>query len=79
MKRPELHMLMARMQLANALSQNCGAKMHRELASRSFTDAVLRLANDRVIFPRPGTAARGLMLTVSRIPISKSRLKYWNG
>lgn len=34
-------------QLANALSQNCGAKMHRELASRSFTDALLRLANDR--------------------------------
>lgn len=34
-------------QLANSLSQNCGVKMHRELASRSFTDAVLRLANDR--------------------------------
>lgn len=34
-------------QLANALSQNCGAKMHRELASRAFTDALLRLANDR--------------------------------
>ncbi|KAL8961177.1 MAG: hypothetical protein Q9193_002228 [Seirophora villosa] len=34
-------------QLANSLSQNCGPKMHRELASRSFTDAVLRLANDR--------------------------------
>ncbi|KAI9681857.1 MAG: ESCRT-0 subunit protein hse1 [Trizodia sp. TS-e1964] len=33
--------------LANALSQNCGAKMHRELASRSFTDALLRLANER--------------------------------
>lgn len=48
--RTKLHMLMARMQLANALSQNCGAKMHRELASRSFTDAVSRLANDRVLF-----------------------------
>lgn len=35
------------MQLANALSQNCGPKMHRELASRAFTDALLRLANDR--------------------------------
>ncbi len=35
-------------QLANALSQNCGSKMHMELASRSFTDALLRLANDRV-------------------------------
>ncbi|KAI4123113.1 MAG: hypothetical protein LQ341_007236, partial [Variospora aurantia] len=33
--------------LANSLSQNCGPTMHRELASRSFTDAVLRLANDR--------------------------------
>ncbi|KAI8631342.1 hypothetical protein F5Y19DRAFT_463620 [Xylariaceae sp. FL1651] len=35
------------LELANALSQNCGAAMHRELASRSFTDALLRLANDR--------------------------------
>jgi signal transducing adaptor molecule len=35
-------------ELANALSQNCGVSMHRELASRSFTDALLRLANDRV-------------------------------
>ncbi|KAI9736529.1 MAG: ESCRT-0 subunit protein hse1 [Claussenomyces sp. TS43310] len=35
------------LELANALSQNCGPKMHRELASRAFTDAVLRLANDR--------------------------------
>ena len=34
-------------QLANSLSQNCGPKMHRELASRAFTDALLRLANDR--------------------------------
>ncbi|KAL9603840.1 MAG: hypothetical protein Q9219_000949 [cf. Caloplaca sp. 3 TL-2023] len=33
--------------LANSLSQNCGSRFHRELASRSFTDAVLRLANDR--------------------------------
>ncbi|KAI9841414.1 MAG: ESCRT-0 subunit protein hse1 [Thelocarpon superellum] len=35
------------LELANALSQNCGPQMHRELASRSFTDALLRLANDR--------------------------------
>ncbi|KAI2686103.1 hypothetical protein CBS147333_4602 [Penicillium roqueforti] len=35
------------LELANALSQNCGLKIHRELASRSFTDALLRLANDR--------------------------------
>ncbi|OSS47035.1 hypothetical protein B5807_09852 [Epicoccum nigrum] len=35
------------LELANALSQNCGLKMHKELASRSFTDALLRLANDR--------------------------------
>ncbi|KAL8675108.1 MAG: hypothetical protein Q9168_000479 [Polycauliona sp. 1 TL-2023] len=34
-------------QLANSLSQNCGPMMHRELASRSFTDAILRLASDR--------------------------------
>ena len=36
------------LELANSLSQNCGIKVHRELASRSFTDALLRLANDRV-------------------------------
>ncbi|CAF9907425.1 MAG: ESCRT-0 subunit protein hse1 [Heterodermia speciosa] len=35
------------LELANSLSQNCGPKIHRELASRSFTEAVLRLANDR--------------------------------
>ncbi|KAF2123935.1 hypothetical protein P153DRAFT_379879 [Dothidotthia symphoricarpi CBS 119687] len=35
------------LELANALSQNCGMPMHKELASRSFTDALLRLANDR--------------------------------
>ncbi|KIV80123.1 hypothetical protein PV11_07645 [Exophiala sideris] len=35
------------LELANALAQNCGVAMHRELASRSFTDALLRLANDR--------------------------------
>ena len=36
------------LELANALSQNCGPAMHRELASRSFTDAMLRLAGERV-------------------------------
>ncbi|KAH0009198.1 SH3 domain protein, partial [Aureobasidium melanogenum] len=35
------------LELANALSQNCGAPIHRELSSRSFTDALLRLAADR--------------------------------
>lgn len=35
------------LELANALAQNCGPKIHRELASRSFTDALLRLASDR--------------------------------
>ncbi|KAL8736752.1 MAG: hypothetical protein Q9166_000118 [cf. Caloplaca sp. 2 TL-2023] len=35
------------LELANSLSQNCGPTMHRELASRSFTDAILRLAGDR--------------------------------
>ena len=39
------------LELANALSQNCGVSMHRELASRSFTDAMLRLAGDRVSNP----------------------------
>ncbi|KAH6681177.1 class E vacuolar protein-sorting machinery protein HSE1 [Plectosphaerella plurivora] len=35
------------LELANALSQNCGKPMHRELSSRAFTDAMLKLANDR--------------------------------
>ncbi|CUS09043.1 unnamed protein product [Tuber aestivum] len=35
------------LELANAFSQNCGPKMHRELASRSFTESLLRLAGDR--------------------------------
>ncbi|KAL2870800.1 ESCRT-0 subunit protein HSE1 [Aspergillus lucknowensis] len=35
------------LELANALAQNSGPKIHRELASRSFTDALLRLAADR--------------------------------
>ncbi|KAI0129427.1 VHS domain-containing protein [Xylariales sp. AK1849] len=35
------------LELGNALSQNCGKNMHRELASRAFTDALLKLANDR--------------------------------
>ncbi|KAF2741840.1 hypothetical protein M011DRAFT_472725 [Sporormia fimetaria CBS 119925] len=35
------------LELANALSQNCGVNLHKELASRSFTDALLRLAGDR--------------------------------
>jgi signal transducing adaptor molecule len=43
------------LELANALSQNCGAPMHRELASRSFTDALLRLASDRTTHPQVKT------------------------
>ncbi|RKF62750.1 Class E vacuolar protein-sorting machinery protein hse1 [Erysiphe neolycopersici] len=35
------------LELANSLSQNCSIKLHRELASRAFTDALLRLATDR--------------------------------
>ncbi|CAG8931124.1 unnamed protein product [Penicillium salamii] len=35
------------LELGNSLAQNCGLKIHRELASRSFTDALLRLAADR--------------------------------
>ena len=35
------------LELANALSQNCGPELHRELASKAFTDALLRLAADR--------------------------------
>jgi len=35
------------LELANGFTQNCGAAMHREMASRAFTDALLRLAGDR--------------------------------
>ncbi|KAF3219700.1 ESCRT-0 subunit protein hse1, variant 2 [Orbilia oligospora] len=35
------------LETANALSQNCGLKVHQELSSRAFTDALLRLASDR--------------------------------
>ena len=35
------------LELANALSENTNVQMHKELASRSFTDALLRLAADR--------------------------------
>ncbi|KAI5778183.1 hypothetical protein EDC01DRAFT_719557 [Geopyxis carbonaria] len=34
-------------ELANGFTQNCGPKMHQELASRAFTEALLRLASDR--------------------------------
>jgi signal transducing adaptor molecule len=40
------------LELANALSQNCGINLHRELASRSFTEALLRLAAERNTHPR---------------------------
>lgn len=35
------------LELAHALSQNCGPELHRELASKAFTDALLRLAGER--------------------------------
>lgn len=41
------HLLITLLKLAHALSQNCGKDMHREISSRSFTEALLRLANDR--------------------------------
>ncbi|PHH75347.1 hypothetical protein CDD83_4412 [Cordyceps sp. RAO-2017] len=35
------------LELAHALCQNCGKPVHREVSSRAFTDALLKLANDR--------------------------------
>jgi signal transducing adaptor molecule len=35
------------LELAHALCQNCGKSVHREISSRAFTDALLKLANDR--------------------------------
>jgi hypothetical protein len=60
------------LELANALSQNCGVAMHRELASRSFTDAMLRLAGDRVRYKYTDF---GLPLTQDRQRINKSRAR----
>lgn len=34
--------------LAESLSKNCGVDLHRELASRAFTQALERLVTDRV-------------------------------
>ncbi|KAK5995066.1 Class E vacuolar protein-sorting machinery protein hse1 [Cladobotryum mycophilum] len=36
------------LELAHALCQNCGKEVHREISSRAFTDALLKLANDRI-------------------------------
>jgi len=35
------------LELAHAICQNCGKPVHREVSSRAFTDALLKLANDR--------------------------------
>ncbi|CAH0014797.1 unnamed protein product [Clonostachys rhizophaga] len=35
------------LEVAHALCQNCGKNVHREVSSRAFTDALLKLANDR--------------------------------
>ncbi|CCG82045.1 Class E vacuolar protein-sorting machinery protein hse-1 [Taphrina deformans PYCC 5710] len=35
--------------LAEAVSKNCGTKAHREIASRSFIQALMRLINDKAI------------------------------
>jgi len=35
------------LEVAHALCQNCGKNIHREVSSRAFTDALLKLANDR--------------------------------
>jgi hypothetical protein len=65
------------LELANALSQNCGNKMHKELASRSFTDALLRLTADRVCATLAGEREFAVN-RLDRIPTSKSRLRYWS-
>ncbi|KAK9238407.1 hypothetical protein V1525DRAFT_374804 [Lipomyces kononenkoae] len=38
--------------LADSLVQNCGTKAHRELASRSFTQALVRMGSDRSVHNR---------------------------
>ncbi|KAK9454184.1 hypothetical protein V1511DRAFT_461221 [Dipodascopsis uninucleata] len=35
--------------LTESLAQNCGTKMHRELASRAFTQTLIRVASDRSV------------------------------
>ena len=41
--------------LAEALSKNCGLRVNREIASRSFTQALERLITDRVSLPVPSS------------------------
>ncbi|KAK9365357.1 hypothetical protein V1509DRAFT_633466 [Lipomyces kononenkoae] len=38
--------------LADSLAQNCGTKAHRELASKSFTQALVRMGSDRSVHNR---------------------------
>ncbi|KAK9480647.1 hypothetical protein V1514DRAFT_262448, partial [Lipomyces japonicus] len=35
--------------LTDSLAQNCGTKLHRELASRAFTQVLIRVASDRSV------------------------------
>ena len=37
--------------LAESLSKNCGIEVHREIASRAFTQALEKLVTDRVRTP----------------------------
>lgn len=37
--------------LAESLSKNCGVELHRELASRAFTQGLEKIINDRVGSP----------------------------
>jgi hypothetical protein len=41
--------------LGEALSKNCGAHLHREMASRSFTQGLEKLVTDRVRCAKPRT------------------------
>ena len=64
------------LELANALSQNCGLPVHRELASKSFTDCLLRLAGDRVRAAHLGFMS--IQANMDRTHINKSSRRSWN-
>lgn len=52
--------------LISALAQNCGSKMHRELASRSFTGHLLEMASENRIHHAVKSRVMEVMETLSR-------------
>lgn len=52
--------------LVDALAQNCGSKMHREIASRSFTSGLLEMVSESTIHAAVKSKVMEVMKTLSR-------------